>query len=120
MKPHPPALTHDAIAVAASKKTLKVRRQLRAAESELHAANELLAEAIAHPGATEVENALERNLAAETQVHQANEELGTVSELLNLDAAADRPASGQAPGSRSGHGVQSVLAHLRQHRGQPQ
>ncbi|WP_143762971.1 hypothetical protein [Ramlibacter tataouinensis] len=125
MKPHPPALTHGAIAVAASKKTLKARRRLRVAESELRVANELLAEAAAHPGAAQVQEVLVHNRLAKTKVHEASEELGSACELLSLTVDGDRPLEGEsarapAGGGLSGHGAHSVLPHLRQHRSKPQ
>lgn len=126
MKPHRPALTSSALAVAASKKTLKARGRLRVAESELRVANELLAQAAAHPQADQVEDALQHNRLAKARVHEADEELGSAVELLDLHAEGEQSPAGLAAhhvpagaGRSSGHGAESVLVHLREQRAKP-
>ena len=66
-------------------KTAKVQSDMRQAESELHEANEDLAESSTR-GATvtreDVQAALVQNIAVEGQLHDAVEELRVVTELL--------------------------------------
>ena len=90
---HTPALTAEAIAAAASKKTAKVQRQLVAAEAELQIASAALVEAIPAGASAKVKAALKHNVAAEEKVHEAAEDLEAVKELLS-DASPERSTRG--------------------------
>jgi len=110
MKTHPQVLTPQALAVAAGRKTRRVQKKLHEAEDELHSANEVLA----HPGShdrKEVDEAVQRNSDAERKVHEAVEELEVVKEML--DHADPHHGQGRPAVGRSGHGVKSLMPHLR-------
>ncbi len=125
MKRHTPALTAEAIAAAASKKTAKVQRQLVAAEAELHIASAALQEAFPDGAGAKVKAALKHNVAAEEKVHEAAEDLEAVKELLNDANLDDGPAERRVPprprkkpaAGKSGEGARSVIAHLRKNVG---
>jgi len=107
-----PAITPEALAVAAGRKTRRVQKKLYEAESEIHSANEVLAHARQHDG-REVRQAVQRSSEAERKVHEAVEDLEVVKEMLEH---ADTPhGPGHAPGGKSGAGVKSLLPHLRRH-----
>ena len=122
MKRHTPALTAEAIAAAAGKKTAKVQRQLAAAEAELQSASAALVEAVPASASTKVKAALAHNVVAEEKVHAAAEDLEAVTELLSeaqpQGGAADRRPSARVrkkPVARhSGEGAKSLMPHLRQ------
>lgn len=111
-----PVLTPDAIANAAGKKTVKVQRKLRAAEGELRSANSVLRRAVPKNARRDIDEALAESTAAEQKVHEANDELEVVTELLGAagDAgpgAADEARPAAAKG-RSGQGSRSLMPHL--------
>lgn len=97
-------------------KTAKVQNDMRQAESELHEANEDLADSTTVGSVVTRENvqaALVQNLAVEGQLHDAVEELRVVTDLLK--AAEDDKAKAEdalTEGKRSGEGVESILAHI--------
>lgn len=107
-KPPPSAVTPQGLAAAASRKTRRVQRKLHDAESDLHQANEMLAHAAP-------QEAAERNAAAERKVREAAEELEVVKEMLeHADTNGAEPrAEEHKGGPKSGHGVKSLLAHLK-------
>ncbi|MEO8656519.1 MAG: hypothetical protein ABI409_20525 [Ramlibacter sp.] len=125
MTSHTPALTAEAIAAAASKKTAKVQRQLVAAEAELQIASAALAEALPAGASAKVKAALKHNVAAEEKVHEAAEDLEAVKELLSdaslNEAPAERrilPRPRKKPAAgRSGEGTRSLMPHLRKNVG---
>jgi hypothetical protein len=113
-----PVLTPDAIANAAGRKTVKVQRKLRAAESELRAANTVLRKAVPKNARRDIGEALAENTAAEQKVHEATDELEVVTELLG--AATREPIAGAGNAEardanvkgRSGQGARSLMPHL--------
>lgn len=110
MKPRPPspAVTPQALAAAAGRKTRRVQRKLNEAEREMRSANEVLAHT---PHAREIDDAVQRNADAERKVHEAVEELEVVKEMLaHADPNGAPPAS---PAGTSGDGVKSLLPHLK-------
>jgi hypothetical protein len=113
MKQQAPAITADALASVASRKTQKVRKKLQEAETEMRSANEMLAHASPSRIAKEVHKAVERNAAAEKKVHEAAEELEVVKEIL--DHAEGTPSVPGVAGAlgKSGQGVKSLLPHLK-------
>ena len=125
MTRHTPALTAEAIAAAASKKTAKVQRQLVAAEAELQIASAALVEALPAGASAKVKAALKHNVAAEEKVHEAAEDLEAVKELLSdatlNEAPAERrilPRPRKKPAAgRSGEGARSLMPHLRKNVG---
>lgn len=110
MKPKPPApaVTPQALAVAAGRKTRRVQRKLHEAETEMRSANEALAHA---PHMKEVDEAVHRNEQAERKVHEAVEELEVVKEML--EHADPRQSQGPSAEGKTGHGVRSLLPHLK-------
>jgi hypothetical protein len=118
MNPQNPVLTPDAIASAAGRKTAKVQRKLRAAESELRTANSVLRQAVPKNAKRDIGEALAENMAAEQKVHEATDELEVVTELLGAATAESatvaepaQPAGAKAKG-RSGQGARSLMPHL--------
>jgi hypothetical protein len=113
-----PVLTPDAIASAAARKTAKVQRKLRAAESELRTANTVLRNAGPADAQRDIGEALAENTAAEQKVHEATDELEVVAELLcaatgDSSAHADTAqVAGAKPMGRSGQGTRSLMPHL--------
>jgi hypothetical protein len=113
-----PVLTPDAIASAAARKTAKVQRKLRAAESDLRTTNAVLRNAGPTHGKPDIGEALAGNTAAEQKVHEATDELEVVAELLgaatNDSSAHDETtqAAGAKPKGRSGQGTHSLMPHL--------
>lgn len=106
-----PAVTNDALASVASRKTRKVQKKLQEAEIDMRSANEVLAHAAAPSANTkEVHRAVQRNAAAEKMVHEATEELEDVKDIL--DHAKGASPTPSAAG-RSGQGVKSLLPHLK-------
>jgi hypothetical protein len=114
-----PVLTPDAITTTAAKKTVKVQRKLRAAESELRTANSVLRKAVPKNARRDIDEALAENTAAEQKVHEATDELEVVTELLG--AAGGEPEAGGGPSEardsqqskgRSGQGARSLMRHL--------
>jgi hypothetical protein len=110
MKPKSPApaVTPQALAVAAGRKTRRVQRKLHEAETEMRNANEVLAHV---PHAKEIDEAVLRNAQAERKVHEAVEELEVVKEML--EHAEPRQSRGPSAEGKTGHGVKSLLAHLK-------
>lgn len=120
MKSQSPALTQAALVATAGRKAHKVQRKLKQAESELHAANGILANAKARqtPDKQEIGVAVEQNVAAEEKVHDAAEELQVVKQLLaeaDADAHASASSGSRATG-QSGDGVKSLIPHLQRTR----
>jgi hypothetical protein len=114
MKPNAnaPAITTDALASVAGRKTRRVQKKLKEAEVDMRSANEVLVHAAAPSIDTrEVHQAVERNAEAEKKVHEATEELEVVKEIL--DHAEGAGADAPPPAGRSGQGVKSLLPHLR-------
>lgn len=99
----------------AREKTRKVQRDIRVAESGLHASNQLLAESgvgkVSTPAT--VQAAVAQNVEVEVKLHAAVDELAAVTDLLKI-AEARNPGHGDDTGAghRSGEGVSSVMAHL--------
>ena len=113
MKPQPSVLTAAATASAAGRKAKRIQRKLTLAESELQASIKVLAKPDSKRPSAEVKDALKHNVAAETKVHEATEELEVVAQLLSdvKDALPVPPGTVQ-PG-RSGEGAKSTIPHLR-------
>lgn len=112
-----PVLTPGAIATAAGKKTVKVQRKLRVAESELRTANSVLRKAVPKNAHRDIDEALAESTAAEQKVHEATDELEVVTELLgaaagDADAGAVDEGAAAKPKGRSGQGVRSLMPHL--------
>jgi hypothetical protein len=109
-----PVLTPDAIASAAGKKTVKVQRKLRAAESELRTANTVLRRAVPKNARRDINEALAENMAAEQKVHEATDELEVVTELLGeaQGAATGKATPADAGKGRTGQGARSLMPHL--------
>ena len=103
------ALTSTSIAAAARSKADHAQQHVRTAETQLHAANEELKDALPRHNLKKVEQAAERTVAAEAQVKQAADELEVVKVLL--DAQRDA-AHAPAPAAASGEGTRSLLRHL--------
>jgi beta-phosphoglucomutase-like phosphatase (HAD superfamily) len=106
--PAPAAVTPQALAVAAGRKTRRVQRKLHEAETQMRSANEVLAH-VPHP--KEIDEAMQRNAAAERKVHEAVEELEVVKEMLEHGDRANAPQCSAA--GNTGHGVRSLLPHLK-------
>lgn len=122
MKRHTPALTAEAIAAAASKKTAKVQRELVSAEAELQIASAALLEVLPAAAGAKLQAALDHNVAAEEKVHAAAEDLEAVKELLSEaappGATGERRASRKTPiAGNSGEGARSLMPHLRKNVG---
>ena len=105
-----PAITPEALAVAAGRKTRRVQKKLHEAENEIHSANQVLAHPRQHDGRA-VRQAVERSSEAERKVHEAVEDLEVVKAMLEHTD----PTHGHAPGGKTGAGVKSLLPHLRRH-----
>ena len=103
-----PAITPEALAVAAGRKTRRVQKKLHEAECDMHATNQVLADPGQHDG-KEVREAAERGSRAERKVHEAVEDLEVVKEML--EQAEPPHASPAGTGGNTGHGV--LLPHLR-------
>ena len=70
------------------------------------------AEVLAHaPHLKEVDEAVLRNAQAERKVHEAVEELEVVKEML--EHAEPRHSQGPSAEGKTGHGVRSLLPHLK-------
>jgi uncharacterized protein YlxW (UPF0749 family) len=100
--------------VVARTKTEKVRSEVQAAQADLRAANDVLAEsaqglAVARK---DVQAALEQNQQVEEQLHDAVQELKVVTKLLEV-AEAGKGQRGKEAGTRSGEGAESAMEHLR-------
>ena len=97
-------------------KTAKVQSDMRQAASELHEANEDLAQSSAVGTMVtrdDVHAALVQNIAVEGQLHDAVEELRVVTDLLKT-AEQDKARAEDAltAGKRSGEGLESVIEHI--------
>jgi hypothetical protein len=103
-----PAITPQALAVAAGRKARRVQKKLHEAETEMHTANEALAHG---PHAKEVDEAMRRNADAERKVHEAVEELEVVKEML--EHADPKDLADPAERGKTGQGVKSLLPHLK-------
>jgi len=112
MKPPSPAITTSALAAAAGRKTRRVHKKLQEAETEMHEANAVLAQSAPARTTTEVHRAVRVNVEAERKVREATEELEVVREML--ESVESRVAvKGASSGGNTGHGVHSLLEHLR-------
>lgn len=103
-----PAITPEGLAVAAGRKATRVQKKLHEAESEMHSANEALANV---PHAKEVDEAVQRNADAERMVHEAVEELEVVKEML--EHPQPQGLMGPSASGKTGQGVKSLLPYLR-------
>jgi hypothetical protein len=113
MKPKPPApaaVTPQALAVAAGRKTRRVQKKLHEAEREIRSASE----ALSHIHQKEADEAAQRNAAAERKVQEACEELEVVKEMLeHPDPKEPQEAHGPPSPGKTGHGVRSLLEHMK-------
>jgi hypothetical protein len=102
---------------AARVKTKEVQKQLSAAHSELRDSNAALTTSVdgpLEPTRDSVEAALEQSVEVEGKLSDAVNELEVVTELLRVAEAKNLEFLDQAgPGTRSGEGVQSVIAHIK-------
>jgi hypothetical protein len=114
MKPPSPAITTSALADAAGRKTRRVQQKLQEAESQMHEANAVLASAAPARNTTQVHRAVRANEEAERKVHEATRELEVVKEMLeHAEDASSAAAPPARPSGNTGHGVRSLLDHLR-------
>jgi hypothetical protein len=104
-----PAITAQSLANVAGRKTRNVQKKLHEAEAEMHSANAELA----RTAPLECRAAQDHNAVAERKVHEAVQELEVVREMLDHAEAPERP---RPSAGASGHGVQSMLPHLRRRR----
>jgi hypothetical protein len=109
MKPKTPApaITPQALAVTAGRKTRRVQKKLHEAEAEIHSAKEMLT----HIHQKEADEAAQRSAAAERKVHEAVEELEVVKEMLEHSDA--KTTEGPPAVGKTGHGVKSLLEHMK-------
>jgi len=109
MKPKPPApaVTPQALAVAAGRKTRRVQKKLHEAERDIRCAKE----ALSHVHQKEADEAALRNEAAERKVQEACEELEVVKEML--EHPDPKVTHGPPSPGKTGHGVKSLLEHMR-------
>ncbi len=102
---------------AARVKTKKVQKQLSAAYADLQDSNAALTTSVdgqLEPTRESVEAALEQSVEVEGKLSDAVNELEVVTELLRVAEAKNFEFVDQAgPGTRSGEGVQSVIAHIK-------
>jgi uncharacterized protein involved in propanediol utilization len=101
------ALTQDSLTRVAQHKAQGARRQVKAAEAQLEAANELLKEAIPSRDVEAITKAAQRTAVAEDEVREAAHALEAVDQLLELSQEPVPPAG------RSGEGAGSLLPLLR-------
>ncbi|RYF43325.1 MAG: hypothetical protein EOO25_03650 [Comamonadaceae bacterium] len=115
----PPMDVIKPISVARTK-TEKVRSEVQAAQAELSAANDVLAESAQglNVARKDVEAALEQNQQVEERLQDAVQELKVVTGLLKV-AEAEKVQRGEDAGKRSGEGAESALEHLRAALNQP-
>ncbi|TWO69438.1 hypothetical protein FN976_19310 [Caenimonas sedimenti] len=98
--------------VTARKKTESVQTEIQQAESDLHETNALLLETpVGQVTRADVQEAVDRSVKVEEQLHDAAKELEVVTGLLRAAEAAVAPDDA---GNRSGEGADSVLRHMRQ------
>lgn len=109
------ALTHDSMARAARAKTLRAQHKVWAAERELLAANDALAQALPIQDLQAIAQAARQTLAAEVQVRAAAEALESANLLLGAEEEQVPlvPAAGATAGPGSGSGTRSLLLHLK-------
>jgi hypothetical protein len=113
MKAQSPALTQASVVSAAGRKTKRVQRKLHEAKAELHAANEVLVEAVPAHDKESIDAALEQNVAAEEKIHEAAQELEVVNALLSdADQAAQATSEPPASEGKTGQGANSLIPHL--------
>lgn len=105
-----PAVTPQALAAAAGRKTRRVQKKLHEAENEMRSANEVLSHT---PHAKEIDEAVQRNADAERKVHEAAEELEVVKEMLEDGDGKHPPKPSESSEGKTGHGVRSLLPHLK-------
>lgn len=103
------------ILTTAIDKTEKVQDDLNHAARDLNTTNMLLSGSMSTVQAiAAVAGAVKQNVAAETKVQEAAEELEVVKDMLKDAQAAQAEA---APAGNVGEGVASVMEHLRATRG---
>jgi len=103
------ALTTESIAGTVQRKARRAQKNVKAAEEELLAANEVLKEALPRKDVGAIAQAAERTVHAEEEVRQAAHELEVVNELLADGSAAAVPVASGA----SGEGSRSLLPWLK-------
>jgi hypothetical protein len=108
--PAPAAVTPQALAVAASRKTRRVQKKLHEAETEIRSAKE----ALSHIHQKEADEAAQRNAEAERKVHEAVEELEVVKAML--EHADPKEPHGPSAEGKTGHGVKSLLEQMKPRR----
>jgi hypothetical protein len=106
------ALNTISLAAAAKSKTQRAQAKVRAAETQLNAANKTFKRSGAKQDPKAIEAAVERTTIAEEQVHQAAEELDAVKELLDQTNITG-PERALSTRGVSGQGTESLWAHLR-------
>lgn len=104
------ALTQESLSGAARQKARRARQNVKAAEEDLVAANEVMKEALPRRDVEAIAEAAELTVTAEEEVRQAAQELEAVEELLD----GSKPPS---LGGTSGEGASSLLPWLRGKRG---
>jgi multidrug resistance efflux pump len=101
------ALSKESVERAVQRKAQRAHRKVKAAEAELHAANEALKEALPTHDVDAIAGAAERTAAAEDDVREAAHELEAVDELL------ERRGPATSRSGASGEGADSLLPWLR-------
>jgi hypothetical protein len=114
MKAQSPALTQSSLVATAGRKAKRVQQKLNEAEAELHAANDVLVDAVPARDKESIDAALEQNVAAEEKIHEAAQELEVVNELLS-DGDEAVQANNEPPAfkGQTGQGVKSLMPHLK-------
>jgi hypothetical protein len=114
------ALTQESMAGTVRRKARRAQENVKAAEQELVAANEMLKEALPVRDTEAIAQAAERTLVAEEEVREAAHELEIVNTLLQDGAATPAPdcavavaaTQGAVPAGASGEGTRSLLPYL--------
>jgi hypothetical protein len=98
--------------VTARRKTQSVKSEIQKAEHDLHATNALLLDTPNEQVTrADVQDAVDRSVKVEEQLHEAAKELEVVTGLLRA-AEATVPPDGEHAGQRSGEGSDSVMRHM--------
>ena len=107
------SLNPESMSASATARARRAKKKLDAAKEELSTASDSLDHAMEHPQADAIAAAHDDAKLAERHVHEAAEELEVATQLVRRHSDGPDDQAGGKPVKHSGHGVRSLLPHLK-------
>ncbi len=108
------SLNPESMSASATSRARRAKKKLDAAKDELATASDSLDHAMDHPESDSISAAHAETKLAERHVHEAAEELEVATELVRRHGdGPDEEEDGLRRVKHSGHGVRSLLTHIK-------